>query len=313
MTEIIIRNGVLTRAGDIDIVWDAARNFNNFATYINNANYYAWSAYNNNGLLLGKTTQLVDVIMPFKRPYAYLDFDESMTDGNVFYYSNIDSGIQAFNNAFIICKVRNNGKFNHILSFGWSYNTNSSILASKTMFWSGVSLSIFHDSSGNHTYIYCRSGRNYKTVRTNNFDYTTLHTFSIENVDTIGQDVSFKWNNHLLCTIANIQNGVDGYNSNNTYIGLSGLASYPQIGAGEIAGFNLPFNSVLQVEQNGVEQLYAIGIGQITDNLMEMIYMRYNYSHVPLNINQTHTYTINGTMGTIFGTTTNFSGNMQIL
>jgi hypothetical protein len=94
---------------------------------------------------------------------------------------------------------------------------------------------------------------------------------------------------------------------------VSNSARYVQFGAGEIAGFNLPFNSVLQTEQNGVSQCYAIGVGQLTDNLMEMIFIRYNYAHVPLNINQTHTYTIDGTLGTIFGTTTNFSGNMQIL
>ena len=60
-------------------------------------------------------------------------------------------------------------------------------------------------------------------------------------------------------------------------------------------------------------QCYAIGVGKTTDDLMEMIYSRYNYAHTPLNINQTHTYTIDGTLGTVFGTTTNFSGNMQIL
>lgn len=308
MTEIIIRNGVPTRAGNISIVWDSVRNSNNSATVLDGENYYTWNSYDGNHILLGATTQIKNIFMPFKRPYVYLDISESFTYGNVFYYG---ATITRFQNAFIICKVRNNGKFNHILSFGWNYNNGGS-LADKSMSWSGVSLSIFHDSSGNHSYIYCRVGRNYKTVRTNNFDYTTLHTFSIENVDTAGQDVSFKWNNHELCTIANIVEGVDGYTAYNTYV-QSGLTRYPQIGAGEIAGFNLPFNSVLQTEQNGIEQLYAIGVGQITDNLMNMIYDRYSYSHVPLNINQTNTYTIDATLGTVFGTTTNFSGNMQIL
>jgi hypothetical protein len=54
-------------------------------------------------------------------------------------------------------------------------------------------------------------------------------------------------------------------------------------------------------------------MGKITDDLMTMIYSRYNYEHLPLNITQTDTYVIDGTLGTIFGTTTNFSGNMQIL
>lgn len=311
MTEIILRNAVPTRAGNIAIVWDAARNDNSSAIVIDDTNYYVWSDYNDTGNLnlVGETIQLEQDIMPFNRPYAYLDISESFTYGNLFYYG---SAVQQFQNIFIVCKVRNNGQFGHILSYGSNYSDGGTFPNSNSMFWSGVSLSIFHDSSGNHTYIYCRVGRNYKTVRTNNFDYTTLHTFSVANADTSGQSVIFKWNNHTLCTISNITNGTDGYTTYNCNM-VSNSARYVQFGAGEIAGFNLPFNSVLQTEQNGISQCYAIGVGQLTDDLMEMIYNRYNYTHVSLNINQTNTYTIDGTLGTIFGTTTDFSGNMQIL
>lgn len=307
MTEIIIRNAVPTRAGLIPYIWDAARNDNSSPIVINGTNYYVWSDYNDTTVnnLVGETIQLEQDVMPFNRPYAYLDISELFTYGNLFYYGPYYGQV---NDIFIVCKVRNNGKFNHILSYGSNYG--GTLTPTNPMFWSGVSLSIFHDSSGNHTYIYCRVGRNYKTVRTNNFDFTTLHTFSIES--NFSASVTFKWNNHTLCTMDQIINGTDGYTTYNCNM-VDNYARYIQFGVGYIANFNLPFNSILQPEQNGVSQCYVIGYGKVTNDLMNMIYYRYNYNHVPLNINQIQSYTINDTLATVFGTTTNFSGNMKIL
>lgn len=306
MTEIVIRNAVYTNAGNVDMVWDSARNVASSATFLG-VNYYAWSQFNAYAsittLLLGESTQINSDV---KYPYATFDISDNFAYGNMFYYG---STYVLFKNLFIICRLRNNGKFGHIISYGTNHG---GFPNSNPMNWTGVSLSIFHDTSGNHTYLYCRVGRNYKTVRTNNFNFNTIHTFSIENVNTVGQDVVFKWNNHTLCTISNIVFGQQGYEAYNCFMD-NGNAIYFQIGAGQIAGFNLPFNSVLQQQQNAVAQCYTIGVGQITDSLMEMIFYRYAYSHVPLNINQVQTYTIGEDLGTVFGTTTNFSGNMQIL
>jgi hypothetical protein len=311
MTEIIIRNAIPTRAGNISTVWDAARNDDSSPVVINGINYYVWSDYNYSGNveLAGETIQIESTVMPFDRPYATLDISDAFPNGQLFYYG---PAVQRFQDVFIICKIRNNGRFGHVLSFGGNYTTGIANPSAYSMLWSGISLAIFHDATGNHTYFFCRVGLNYKRVKTNNFNFNTLYCFSIENADTTGQDVVFKWGNHTLCTIPNITNGVDGYTTTNCNM-VSNTARYIQIGAGQIADFNLPFNGVLQTEQNAVSQCYAIGMGKITDDLMTMIYSRYNYEHVPLNISQTDTYVIDGTLGTIFGTTTNFSGNMQIL
>jgi hypothetical protein len=314
MTEIIIRNAIPTRAGNISLVWDAARNDNSNAVVINGNNYYSWSDYNYSGnqQLVGQTVVAENYASNiFNRPYISFNYNELYVTpvGNVFYYG---PATQRFQNVFIICQVANNGQFGHILSFGNSIKNGSTFENTQPMYWSGVSLSLFHDITGNHTYIFCRVGLNYKRIKTNNFNFDTLYCFSIENVDTFGQDVVFKWDNHILCTIPNITNGVDGYTTANCNM-VSNTARYVQIGAGKIADFNLPFNGVLQTEQNGVLRCFAIGVGKITDDLMTMIYSRYNYEHLPLNITQTDTYVIDGTLGTIFGTTTNFSGNMQIL
>lgn len=311
MTEIIIRNAIPTRAGNISTVWDAAKNDNSNAIVIGDYNYYVWSDYNYSGNvnLVGKTIQIESVNMPFERPYATLDFSDVVINGNLFYYG---TNAQRFQDVFIICKVRNNGNFGHIFSLGGNYTNGIANPSTYLMLWSGISLSVFHDTSGNHTYIFCRVGINYTRIKTNNFNFNTLHCFSVENADTTGQSVTFKWNNHILCTISNITNGVNGYTTTNCIM-VDNSARYIQIGVGQIADFNLPFDGVLQTEQNGVSQCYAIGMGKVTDSLMDMIYVRYNYEHVPLNIGQTNTYVINATIGTIFGTTTNFSGNMQIL
>lgn len=309
MTEIIIRNAVLTKAGNISPVWDASRNNDSPNIIVNSVSHKVWCDYNYTGNLdlLTPNLEIEITNMPFKRPYVFFDTSTSVTDGNIFYYG---SAVQQFQNLFIVCKIRNNNKFSHILTYGANYTNDTS--SSNKMFWSGISLSIYHNSGDNHTFLYCRVGTTYKTVRITNFDFDTLHTFAIENADTAGQDVRFMFNDHELCTIPNITDGVGGYTTYNCNM-VSNSARYIQFGVGQIADLNLPFNSVLQTEQNAVSQCYAIGVGQLTDNLMAMIFDRYNYSHVNLIITQVQSYTIDGTLGTIFGTTTDFSGNMQIL
>lgn len=310
MTEIIIRNAVPTRAGNIEIVWDAARNDDADAVLINGEYYFVWHDYNYNSnyTLVGKTAFIDTTTTYYKRPSVYFNYQELYVtpQGSMSYYN---STYQNFSDVFIICQVNDNNSFGHILSFGGGY---FNPVNTQIMSWAGVTLSIFHPVGDVHTFFYCRVGRNYTTVRVSNFDFNGLHTFSVENVGPYNQNVTFKWNNHVLCNVANIVKNTNGYTANNCVF-WGNNAVYPQIGLGNITGFNLPYNSVLQTEQNGVRQCYAVGVGKITDNLMDMIYSRYNYTHVPLNINQTQTYTIDATFGTVFGTTTNFSGNMYIL
>ena len=289
MTEIILRNAIPKSAGNIALVWDSVKTNYPTPISVNSEIQFLWSDYNlhTNLYLAGDELYFLDFPITIGRPYVtYELIDSTFFNGGIYYYGDT---VQQFQDVFIICRVRNDEHFAHVISLGANqFITDIKDQYSTTkMTWSGIQLSVIHDAGTNHTCITCRVGRNYVECRTNSFDFDAVHCFSIENADTTS-DVVFKWNNTELCTIANITNGVDGYTNYNCNM-ISNRARYIQLGSGNIAGFNVPHHSVLHDEQNGVRECYAIGVGKITSG------------------------TIDDTLGTIFGTTTTFSGTIQIL
>jgi hypothetical protein len=312
MTEIILRNAIPKSAGNIALVWDSIKHNNATPITIDGENQFLWSDYNLNTdlYLAGDLISFTNYSNTVGRPYVVYNLFDPTFSGGIYYYGNT---VQQFQDVFIICRVRNDEHFAHVISLGANqFMTDIKDQYSTTkMTWSGIELSVIHDAGTNHTCITCRVGRNYVECRTNSFDFNAIHCFSIENADTVN-NVVFKWNNTELCTIANITNGVGGYTNYNCNM-ISNRARYIQLGSGNIAGFNIPHHSVLHDEQNGVRECYAIGVGKITSDLMHMFYLRYSVPQDAVNLNTTTSGTIDGTLGTIFGTTTTFSGTIQIL